>query len=112
VGVPVTPDLRADPDSVARLAGRAAKLLRSRGAALEAAPPGPADLTILGGWIGAGYGHPTPEGDAAAAVARRDGLELDPVYTAKAVAALRAESAAGRLGPGPVLYVHTDGPRY
>ena len=112
VGVPVTPDLRADPESVARLAGRAAKLLRSRGAALEAEPPPPGAITILGGWIGAGYGHPTPEGEAAAAAAAPDGLALDPVYTAKAVAALRAESAAGRLGGGPVLYVHTDGPRY
>ncbi|MBN1527895.1 MAG: pyridoxal-phosphate dependent enzyme [Thermoleophilaceae bacterium] len=113
VGVPVTRDLRADPASVARLAGRAAKLLRSRGARLEAPPPTAADVTILDGWIGAGYGHPTPEGEAAAAAAReRDALALDPVYTAKAVAALRAANAAGELGRGTVLYVHTDGPRY
>ena len=39
-------------------------------------------------------------------------LALEPVYTAKAVAALRAEDAAGRFGAGPVLYIHTDGPRY
>ena len=68
---------------------------------------------MLDGWIGAGYGHPTPEGEAAAAAAReRDRLVLDPVYTAKAVAALRAENSAGRFGAGPVLYLHTDGPRY
>lgn len=106
VGVPVTRDLRSDPESITRLAGRAAKLL-------GAEPPAPADLTVLEGWIGPGYGHPTPEGDAATLAAReRDGLELDPVYTAKAVAALRAENEAGRFGDGPVLYVHTDGPRY
>ena len=68
---------------------------------------------MLEGWIGAGYGHATPEGEAATVVAREgDGLVLDPVYTAKAVAALRAENAAGRFGAGPVLYLHTDGPRY
>jgi D-cysteine desulfhydrase len=113
VGVPVTADLRADPESVARLAGRAAKLLRSRGAVLEAAPPAPGDIAIFDGWIGAGYGRPTPAAEAAAvALHERDGLTLDPVYTAKAVAALRAKNAAGRFGNGPVLYVHTDGPRY
>jgi D-cysteine desulfhydrase len=113
VGVPVTRELRTDPDSIARLAGRAAKLLRSRGAVVEAEPPAPGDLTVLDGWIGAGYGHPTAEGAAAAAAAREgDGLELDPVYTAKAMAALRGENANGRFGDGPVLYVHTDGPRY
>jgi D-cysteine desulfhydrase len=106
VGVPVTRDLRSDPESIARLAGRAAKLLRAE-------PPAPGDLTVLNGWVGAGYGHPTPEGAAAASAAREgDGLALDPVYTAKAVAALRAENAAGRFGDGPVLYLHTDGPRY
>jgi D-cysteine desulfhydrase len=67
---------------------------------------------VLAGWIGRGYGHRTPAGEEAAALAQeRDGLRLDPVYTAKAVAALRAENAAGRFGAGPVLYVHTDGPR-
>jgi D-cysteine desulfhydrase len=107
VGVPVTRDLRYGPDHIVRLAGRAAKLLH------VGPPPTPGDLTVLDGWIGAGYGHPTPEGEAAASAVREgDGLELDPVYTAKAVAALRAENAAGRFGDGPVLYVHTDGPRY
>jgi D-cysteine desulfhydrase len=106
VGVPVTRDLRSDPESIARLARRAAKLLRVE-------PPVPVDVTVLDGWIGAGYGHPTPEAEAAASAAREgDRLALDPVYTAKAVAALRAENAAGRFGGGPVLYVHTDGPRY
>ncbi len=113
VGVPVTRDLRIDRDSLAGLAGKAEALLRRRGAELPAGGAGPEELTVLDGWIGAGYGHPTPEGDEATAAAReRDGLALDPVYTAKAVAALRAENSAGRFGAGPVLYLHTDGPRY
>ena len=113
VGVPVTRDLRVDSRSLVRLAGRADRLLRRRGAELEAAAPGPDDIVVLDGWIGAGYGHPTAEGEAAtAAVRERDRLVLEPVYTAKAVAALRAENAAGRFGAGPVLYLHTDGPRY
>jgi D-cysteine desulfhydrase len=112
VGVPVTRDLRTDPASVARLAGRAAAVLERRGARIAVEPPSAADLTVLEGWIGPGYGHPTREGEeAAVAVREGDGLALDPVYTAKAVAALRAENASGLFGAGPVLYVHTDGPR-
>jgi hypothetical protein len=63
-------------------------------------------------WIGPGYGHPTPEARAATALAGdREGLGLDPVYTAKAFAALLSENAAGRFGDRPALYLHTDGPR-
>ncbi len=113
VGVPVTRDLRVDPGSLARLAGRTETLLRRRGAELPAAGASAGEPRVLDGWIGAGYGHATPEGEAATVAAREgDGLVLDPVYTAKAVAALRAENAAGRFGEGPVLYLHTDGPRY
>ncbi|HEU0023937.1 MAG TPA: pyridoxal-phosphate dependent enzyme [Thermoleophilaceae bacterium] len=112
VGVPVTHQLRLDPRSTAKLARRAAALLRRRGAGLPADAPPEDDLTVLDGWIGAGYGHPTAAGEAATAAVRDgDGLALDPVYTAKAVAALRAENRAGRFGDGPVLYLHTDGPR-
>ncbi len=113
VGVPVTRDLRVDPKTLARRAGGAEALLRRRGAELPATAPSPDGVTVLEGWIGAGYGHATPEGQEATVVAREgDRLALDPVYTAKAVAALRAENAAGRFGAGPVLYLHTDGPRY
>ena len=56
-------------------------------------------------FFGSGYGKPTAESRAASAVARRDGVELDPVYAAKAFAALiaRAEQAGG-----PLLFVHTS----
>ncbi|HWB68834.1 MAG TPA: 1-aminocyclopropane-1-carboxylate deaminase, partial [Solirubrobacterales bacterium] len=60
--------------------------------------------------IGAGYGHPTEAAGEAAALAAADGLALDPVYTAKAMAGLLALRAAGRL-EGPALFIHTDGPR-
>jgi D-cysteine desulfhydrase len=60
--------------------------------------------------IGPGYGHPTEAAARAAARATEEGLSLDPVYTAKAMAGLLALRAAGRLDD-PVLFVHTDGPR-
>jgi len=60
--------------------------------------------------IGAGYGHPTEAASRAATLAAEEGLRLDPVYTAKAMAGLLALREGGRLG-GPVLFIHTDGPR-
>jgi D-cysteine desulfhydrase len=107
-GVVVTDGLVSER-SAARLVRRTAALLRKRGAGPDMGTP--AELRILEGYRGAGYGHPTPEGKLATELARRDGLALDPVYTAKAVAGLLGEARAGRLGAGPVLYLHTDGPR-
>jgi 1-aminocyclopropane-1-carboxylate deaminase/D-cysteine desulfhydrase-like pyridoxal-dependent ACC family enzyme len=40
--------------------------------------------------------------------ARREGLLLDPVYSGKALAALLATAAAGRLA-GTVVFLHTGG---
>lgn len=107
-GVPVNDLLRLDARTTVRLAGRAAALLRARGADGVPEPPAP---DVLAGWIGPGYGHATPAGAEATAAAMADGLALDPVYTAKAVAALLAANGRGELGEAPVLFLHTDGPR-
>ena len=54
---------------------------------------------------GPGHGSVCPHGDLAAALAlRTEGLVLDPVYTAKALAALPAVA-----GDGPALFWHTGG---
>jgi D-cysteine desulfhydrase len=59
--------------------------------------------------IGPGYGQASPEGDQAALLAARtEGLLLDPVYTAKAFAAMLAEVSAGRVN-GPAIFLHTGG---
>ncbi len=111
VGVPVNDRLKLNLRTTTRLVLRAEQLLRRRDAALASRAPEAEGLTVLDGWIGPGYGHPTPEGAAATAAARADSLALDPVYTAKAMAALMAANRAGDLGAGPLLFVHTDGPR-
>jgi len=53
-----------------------------------------AEVILEGAFLGGGYAQPTAEGDAATSQARKDGLELEPTYTAKAFAALRARSAS------------------
>ena len=52
-------------------------------------------ITIDGGWIGKGYGHPTSEGTSAMADAARAGITLDATYTAKAFAAALSLVRAG-----------------
>lgn len=104
--------LRLDAVVLERLARRSARLLRRRDAAL----PGGVDaisesLTVTRAWLGEGYGHPTAESARAIDGAAPAGLALDPVYTAKAFAGLLGESAAGRIGGGPLLFVQTHGPR-
>lgn len=69
----------------------------------------PVDVVVLDGYLGPGYGVASPEGEAAAAlVGRSEGLLLDPVFTAKAMAALLGEARAGRV-EGPVVFLHTGG---
>ena len=59
-------------------------------------------------FTGAGYGIESTEGKAAATLlARCEGIVLDPVYTAKAMAGLLA--LLPELPPGPVVFWHTGG---
>lgn len=110
VGIVVNDQLRLDPPILARLARRTARLLERRGARLGQLELGPGMLDLTRDQIGAGYGHSTEAAARAAALAAEERLSLDPVYTAKAMAGLLALREEGRL-EGPVLFVHTDGPR-
>jgi D-cysteine desulfhydrase len=110
VGVVVNDQLRLDATVLTRLARRGAALLEHRGAALGQLRIAPDMLDLTRDQLGAGYGHRTVAATDAAARAAGEGLALDPVYTAKAMAGLLALRADGRLS-GPVLFVHTDGPR-
>ena len=110
VGVVVNDQLRLDGQVLARLGRRTAALLERRGASLPDLRLEPEMLELTRDQIGAGYGHPTAAAVRAADLAAGAGLQLDPVYTAKAMAGLLAMRTEGRLAD-PVLFVHTDGPR-
>jgi D-cysteine desulfhydrase len=71
------------------------------------APDGPP--VVVGGHVGPGYGRRSAEGEAAAAlVARTEGVFLDPVFAAKAMAGLVAAARAGAVA-GPVVFLVTGG---
>jgi len=88
-----------------RLASSTLKLMQSRGADVGGVTLRAGDLEVVHGFLGEGYGHPTPEGARALRLARDlEGLSLEPVYTAKALAALLAGVGEGAFGSGPVLF--------
>src|SRR5487761_1018249 len=62
-------------------------------------------------YIGPGYGVASPGGqEAFDLLARTEGILLDPVYTAKALAALIDDVRCGRLATDqPVIFLHTGG---
>ncbi|SON58567.1 D-cysteine desulfhydrase [Mycobacterium simulans] len=113
IGIVVNDTLRLDHRSITSLARRAVRLLQSRGANLPPTTHLRADrLILLRDWLGAGYGHPTSQGAHALQLAQEtEHLDLEPVYTAKAMAALFDLAASSRLPEGPTLYLHTNGPR-
>jgi 1-aminocyclopropane-1-carboxylate deaminase/D-cysteine desulfhydrase-like pyridoxal-dependent ACC family enzyme len=69
----------------------------------------PAEIELSDEERGPGYGVRTADADAAARLlARTEGILVDPVYTAKALAGLAARARDGRLR-GPVLFWHAGG---
>ena len=69
------------------------------------------ELTVLDGYIGPGYGALSDESsEAIKLLARTEGIVLDPVYTAKAMAALIDWIRRGEIGEDEtVLFWHTGG---
>ena len=82
VGVRVAPWLVANRWRTVRLARKTAALIRRAG--IEFSVPRSALRVRVVDAMGKGYGHPTEEGDRAAAVAAEHGVRLDPTYGAKA----------------------------
>ena len=106
-GAVVNDSFPLDAPVIARLANRTADLLTRHGA--DALPQITAeDLVTRFDWLGATYGDPTAASTQMVEAGARAGLELEPVYTGKALAAIA--DLADEL-PGPVLWLNTHGPR-
>ncbi|MFL6106111.1 MAG: 1-aminocyclopropane-1-carboxylate deaminase/D-cysteine desulfhydrase [Marmoricola sp.] len=106
-GVVVNDAFDLDAPVIAGLARRTAALLAERGAG-DLPTIATEDLTTSSDWLGRTYGDPTPASVAMVEKAVGSGLELEPVYTGKALAAI--SDLAGSLD-GPVLWLNTHGPR-
>ncbi|HEX8645619.1 MAG TPA: pyridoxal-phosphate dependent enzyme [Thermoleophilaceae bacterium] len=102
----VNDQLKLTEATVTRLARRTLRLLAKRGADVDGVVPN--EIRVVRGFMGAGYGHATPEaGEAQRLAAAAEDLALDPVYTGKTLAAIRA----GASGGGPVVFWNTNNGR-
>jgi 1-aminocyclopropane-1-carboxylate deaminase/D-cysteine desulfhydrase-like pyridoxal-dependent ACC family enzyme len=95
-------DMRTD---MAQLASQAASVL---GLQLQVDPQ---EIDLVTDFVGPGYGVPSEEAWAALEmVARFTGILLDPVYTAKAFAALLDDIRQGAYQPSEeIVFLHTGG---
>lgn len=105
VGISVS---RGEAESRARVLALARATARLLGLAMAIAAE---DVHVEAGYLGSGFGIASAEGDAALRLAlQREGLILDPVYTAKALAGAIGLIAGGRLSKrAPLVFVHTGG---
>ncbi len=101
-------------ETVTGLAGAAAEVLSSGEEASdlpERTRNAAASVLATDAFVGAGYGLPTPRSEEAAALfGAGAGVVLDPVYTAKAAAAMISWIREGRTGNVPrTVFLHTGG---
>jgi D-cysteine desulfhydrase len=106
IGVSVSRPVDECVQRVTTLAAQAAALAAVDDTDNAAAAGAAGGVAVLGGHLGPGYGRASPAGARAAAlVARTEGVLLDPVFAAKAMAAL----AAAGPRPGPVVFLVSGG---
>ena len=101
-GVAVTPpdDLRAPIEAI----------LAGLGAVDGLATVAPDQVILIGTELGPGYGRRTAAADEATGLlARTEGILVDPIYTAKALAGLIALVRDGRLDGHRVVFWHAGG---
>ena len=105
VGISPTKWQEPRPVDMARIANLAGEIL---GLKVRLAPE---HIFNSDKYVGEGYGIPTQEGNAALRLlAQTEGILLDPVYTAKAMAALINDIQSKVIKSGEtVLFLHTGG---
>lgn len=105
LGISVSRDSAWFRDRVSTIANETARVLGMKDVF------GPDDVWVEDGYVGPGYGVPSPGSvEWIQRAARAEGVLLDPVYTDKAMHGLQGTIAAGRIAPGTrVLFLHCGG---
>jgi D-cysteine desulfhydrase len=106
--VGVVPLEAANTMTTLRLAQKTLNLLRRGDSSIPEVNLTPSDLKVDPSFLGPGYGHPTPESQAALElIAQRESITLDQTYTSKAFAGLLAAAGDKSQGDGPLLFINT-----
>ena len=96
---------RPDPELRPAIEGTLDALAELLGTTVSAS-----EVILDGSYLGEGYGRPTAAAeDAMQLLARTEGVFVDPIYTAKALAALVAGVRAGRFDGQRVVFWHAGG---
>jgi 1-aminocyclopropane-1-carboxylate deaminase/D-cysteine desulfhydrase-like pyridoxal-dependent ACC family enzyme len=103
----VTEATVANDAVAAELARETVSLLSSLDRSFPDLVPSALPLELRHDFFEPGYAIPTPEGEAAVALARDFGVKLETTYTGKAMAALLADAADGRLAETDVVFWNT-----
>jgi len=105
VGFTVSREAGEVSQQVADLASQTARFLKLEWTFNEA------DASVQGGFIGQGYGIPSPEAaEAIRLIGRTEGILLDPTYTGKAMAGLLHGLQNKQFDGGQkIVFVHTGG---
>jgi D-cysteine desulfhydrase len=107
VAVLVTDILPPGPERLSRMAQKSAELLRPF-IDLSNVSVGPADFTIIRGFVGPAYGASTEAGRRARDRMRDlEGIELETTYTAKCVAGMIETVQSAEYRGAPVLFWNT-----
>lgn len=108
VGVRVVPKAFTNRFVVTWHANHVARYLRRLDPSFMRMRFNAAEVRLLDGFIGGGYGHPTPEGkEAMRLMQSTEGLHLDPTYSGKTFAALQQFVKDRSLADEPVLFWQT-----
>jgi len=105
VAVRVVPAFLSGLGRLRRLCRDTGKRLRAAGSGFPSVADAPESVELRDGFLGAGYGKPTPAGARASRLLlETEGIALEPTYTAKALAALIADAQTGRLRGRSVIF--------
>jgi D-cysteine desulfhydrase len=105
VGVPVSDSVEFFHNEIRGLVDETVETYRL------AIPAAQTPIQLIGGFIGEGYAIPYPAAiETTRLLARREGVLLDPTYTAKGMTGMLGTIRAGGVRSGAVpLFVHTGG---
>ena len=105
-GIKVTQMKMTSVKTIVKLANKALKLLKEHSREVPSVEISEKDVVLDRGYLGDGYGFPTVEGlRAMLLMEKTEHIELEPVYTAKALAALI--DFVKKEPDGPLLFWNT-----